>query len=80
MANKSISLKIGSLIFGKKSISYILFGFFLVGILVGTYSIIHIENSTLSDSITIPLLFAGLVVPVIIISKGIRKATDLSKE
>jgi len=79
MEHKSFSLQIGSLIFGKESISYILFGLFLIGFLVGTFSVIHLKYPTISIPVTILLLFAGLVIPAKIITKGIQKATDLSE-
>lgn len=80
MDNKSFSLKIGTLVFGKESLSYIFFGFFLVGILIGTFSLVHINHPTISEPIITLLLISGFVIPFILIYKGVLKAVDLSKK
>lgn len=77
MSKKSFSLQIGSLLFEKKALSYMLFGFFLLGILAGLTSIIHIDNPDISTVVTFPLL-CSMIIPVIILIKGVRKAKDVS--
>ncbi|HEX6981736.1 MAG TPA: hypothetical protein VF181_03150 [Balneolaceae bacterium] len=74
MAKEPLSLKIGSLQFTAESLSYIVFGFFLLGVLMGLLSIIHIDNPEVSLSVTMPLLWTA-VIPMVIIGKGVRKAT-----
>lgn len=78
MVNKSFSLKIGHLIFEKKALSYMLFGFFLLGVLVGLASIIYINHPAISFAVILPLLVA-MVLPAIIFSKGVRKAKEVSE-
>lgn len=61
-----------SLKFNQKAISRIIFGFFLLGMLIGAFSIIHIKNPTLSSVITMPLFWAAII-PIAVIASGIRK-------
>ncbi len=73
MSENSFSIRIMSLKFNQKAISHIIFGFFLLGLLIGAFSIIHIENASLSSIITMPLFWASII-PIAVIVNGIRKA------
>ncbi len=72
MSENSFSIRIMSLKFNQKAISRFFFGFFLLGMLIGAFSIIHIENTTLSSIITMPLFWAAII-PIAVIASGIRK-------
>lgn len=73
MSKNSFSIQIMSLKFNQKSLSYIIFGFFLLGVLMGALSITHIENPDFSAIVTMPLFWAS-VIPIAVIAHGIRKA------
>jgi len=66
------SIQIGQLIFNKKSITTILFGFLLLGIMVGILSILHIDNPKITLTETLPLFF-GTIIPTLIIISGFKK-------
>lgn len=76
MSEESFSLQILSLNFNKRSLSYITFGCFLLGILLGVLSMIHIDNPDISLIVTTPL-FWSTIIPIAIIIKGFQKATVL---
>ncbi|NGP87222.1 hypothetical protein [Fodinibius halophilus] len=76
----SFSLQIGSLNFNSRSLGIITFAIFLMGILVGTYSIIHIDNPGISHSITVPVFFGAFIIPTLILFKGIRKAEKVTRD
>lgn len=80
MKIKSFSLKIGSLFFGFESISYILFGFFLFGMIVSAFSIMSIKGSTIFESYSTLLIIIGIAIPILFIYKGIKKAEDISNQ
>jgi len=80
MRIKSFSIKIGSLIFGIESIYYILTGFFLFGMIIVAFSIMHIKDLDILGSYSTLLIISGLVITSGIIYKGIQKAEDISKK
>jgi len=80
MKIKSLSLKIGSLIFGFESISYIHFGFFLFGMIVSAFSIMSIKGSTILESYSTLLITIGIAIPFLFFYKGIKKAEDISNQ
>ncbi|WP_310681175.1 hypothetical protein [Aliifodinibius sp. S!AR15-10] len=77
MDNNRYSVQIGSLSFSGKSIGYIISGFFLLGLLAGLLSIIHVDNPATPFWVTLPLFFANII-PVVFVVKGIRKAKEVS--
>ena len=80
MRIKSFSIKIGSLIFGIESIYYILTGFFLFGMIIVAFSIMHIKDLDILGYYSTLLIISGLVITSGIIYKGIQKAEDISKK
>lgn len=66
-------ITIGSLSFSNKSIGFIIAGCFLLGLLAGLLSVIHIDNPGTPLWMTLPILFANIV-PILIIVKGLHKA------
>lgn len=80
MIIKTFSVKIGSLIFGFESIRYILFSFFLIGVIVAAFSIINIKNLTILRSYSTTLIIFGLAIPYLFFYKGVEKAEDISKQ
>ena len=77
MKDNSFSLQIGSLLFTRASLTYITFGGFLLGVLLGLLSIIHIDSANTSSAGTTLLLWMA-VIPIVIVVKGVRKAEDVS--
>ena len=77
MKKESFSLILGSLRFDSKALSIIATGLFLLGLIVGIYSIYHIENPNTSIVVML-LFFAAMVIPCRIVVKGIHKAKDLN--
>lgn len=70
--DNNFSIQIGQLLFPKKSIITILFGFLVLGIMVGILSILHIDNPTITLTDTLPLFF-GTIIPIFIIISGFKK-------
>lgn len=77
MDDTSFSLQIGSLLFTRASLTYIVSGVFLLGVLMGLLSIIHIDNSNVSSAVTMSLLWMTAV-PIGIIGKGVGKARSVA--
>ena len=77
MNDKSFSLQIGSLLFTPASLVYIVLGLFLLGVLMGLLSIIHIDNPNVSSAVTMLLLWMTAV-PIGIVVKGALKARSVA--
>lgn len=79
MSENSFSIRIMSLKFNQKAISQVIFGFFLLGVLMGAFSIIHIGSVTFSSIIAMPLFWAAII-PIVVIVNGIRKAEIIKND
>ncbi|PEN12714.1 hypothetical protein CRI94_11845 [Longibacter salinarum] len=77
MSDNSFSLQIGPLVLKSDAIRYIVAGVFLLGVIVGLMSIIHVDSPDASSVITMPLFWASAI-PIVIIFRGIRKADVVS--